>query len=128
MLCALKRFKKMHPNLSLHILGDTIWWNIQKMTKGDKYVEFKLDFFANDAYDILKLLHDNQIKVKEAVYVPLSQQELADMAHFSKLKTNKLLNALIEAGYVVCFEGRRGKYAITDKGYKVIALMQQVNS
>lgn len=51
-------------------------------------MEFTLEFFSNDRYDILKLLCDNQIKVKDDFYVPLSQQEIADIAHFSKLKTN----------------------------------------
>ena len=54
-------------------------------------MEFNLEFFSNDRYDILKLLCDNRIKVKDDFYVPLSQQEIADIAHFSKLKTNKLL-------------------------------------
>ena len=40
----------------------------------------------------LKLLSENQVTIKESSYVTLSQQEIADMAHFSKLKTNKLLN------------------------------------
>ena len=53
-------------------------------------MEFTLEFFANDRYDILKLLCDNQVKVKDAFYVTLSQQEIADMAHFSKLKTNRI--------------------------------------
>ena len=45
-------------------------------------MEFTLEFFSNDRYDILKLLCHNQIKVKDDFYVPLSQQEIADIAHF----------------------------------------------
>ena len=91
-------------------------------------MEFKLSFFANNRYDILKLLCDNQVKVKNDFYVPLSQQEIADIAHFSKLKTNKLLNDLIDGGFVVYFNGKRGKYAITEKGYKALQLMQKNNA
>ena len=91
-------------------------------------MEFKLSFFANNRYDILKLLCDNQVKVKDDFYVPLSQQEIADIAHFSKLKTNKLLNDLIDGGFVEYFNGKRGKYAITEKGHKALQLMQKNNS
>ena len=91
-------------------------------------MEFKLSFFAINRYDILKLLCDNQVKVKDDFYVPLSQQEIADIAHFSKLKTNKLLNDLIDGGFVEYFNGKRGKYAITEKGHKALQLMQKNNS
>ena len=58
------------------------------------HMDFTLEFFSNDRYSILKLLSENQVTIKESSYVTLSQQEIADMAHFSKLKTNKLLNEL----------------------------------
>jgi predicted transcriptional regulator len=90
-------------------------------------MEFTLEFFSNDRYDILKLLCDNQIKVKDDFYVPLSQQEIADIAHFSKLKTNKLLNELMDNGFITYFNGKRGKYAITDKGHKALQLIQKNN-
>ena len=59
-----------------------------------------LEMFANDRYTILKLLKENQIKIKEETYASLSQQEIADLAHKSKLKTNRILNELIEAGFL----------------------------
>ena len=90
-------------------------------------MEFMLEFFGNDRYQLLKLLSENQVKVKDDFYVPLSQQEIADMAHFSKLKTNKLLNELISKDYINYFNGKRGKYMITEKGIKVLYLMQKNN-
>lgn len=90
-------------------------------------MEFTLELFANDRYEILKLLCENQIKVKDDFYVPLSQQEIADIAHFSKLKTNKLLNELIDDGYICYFNGKRGKYMLTEKGLKALHLIQRNN-
>ena len=90
-------------------------------------MEFSLEFFANDRYALLKMLLDNQIKVKDDFYVPLSQQEIADMIQFSKLKTNRLLNELKDNGFIDCFNGKRGKYVITEKGHKVLQLMQKMN-
>jgi predicted transcriptional regulator len=88
-------------------------------------MESTLEFFSNDRYSILKLLSENQVKIKEACYVTLSQQEIADMAHFSKLKTNKLLNELIQDGYVGLFNGKRGKYMLTEKGQKALHIIQK---
>ena len=90
-------------------------------------MEFALEFFANDRYTILKLLLNNQIQVKDDFYVSLSQQEIADMAHFSKLKTNRLLNELMDEKFVQYYNGKRGKYSITDKGHKALRLMQKNN-
>lgn len=91
-------------------------------------MDLNLEFFSNDRYDILKVLFDNQVKVKGDCYVPLSQQEIADIAHFSKVKTNRLLNELIDNDFIVVFNGKRGKYAITDKGYEVLQLIQERNN
>ena len=90
-------------------------------------MEFTLEFFSNDRYKILKLLYDNQIKVKDDFYAPLSQQEVADIAHFSKQKANKILNELIANRFVIYFNGKRGKYVVTDLGHKVIKLIQKNN-
>lgn len=88
---------------------------------------FNLEIFANDKYQILKLLHENQVKVKDDFFIPLSQQEIADMAHFSKLKTNQIINELIDFGFAEVFKNKRGKYAITEKGLKALNLMQRDN-
>ena len=90
-------------------------------------MEFTLEMFANDKYTLLKLLSENQVKIKDDFYIPLSQQEIADMAHFSKLRTNKFLNELIDNGFLEVYQGKRGKYAITNKGYKVLYLIQKNN-
>lgn len=47
-------------------------------------MEFTLEYFANERYELLKLLCENQVKVKDAFYVTLSQQEIADTAHTKK--------------------------------------------
>lgn len=88
-------------------------------------MEFDLAFFANDRYTILKLLYDNQVKIKNDFYVPLSQQEIADIAHFSKIKANRILNELINAGYITYFNGKRSKYTITTKGKMMLQLFLQ---
>lgn len=87
-------------------------------------MEMRLNFFTNDRYDILKLLSDNQVSVKEEQYINLSQQEMSDIAHYSKLKTNKILNELMDMGYVILYKNKRGKYALTDKAIKTIEIIE----
>ena len=83
---------------------------------------FNLEYFANDNYKILKILYDNQIQVKDDYYIVLSQQEIADMVQFSKLKTNGIMQELREKGFIANYKNKRRKYIITDVGYKVIEL------
>ena len=86
---------------------------------------FNLEYFGNDNYKVLKFLYDNQIQVKDKYYIILSQQEIADMVQFSKLKTNGILQELREKGFIANYENKRRKYVITDMGYKVIELMSK---
>ena len=86
---------------------------------------FNLEYFGNDNYKVLKFLYDNQIQVKNKYYIILSQQEIADMVQFSKLKTNGIIQDLREKGFIANYENKRRKYIITDIGYKVIELMNK---
>ncbi len=84
-----------------------------------------LNLFTNDTYKLLKFLYDNQIQVKEDYYVVLSQQEIADMLHYSKLKTNSIMKDLRNNEFITTFKNKRGKYMITNKGYKVIEILEK---
>ena len=86
---------------------------------------FNLEYFGNNNYKVLKFLYDNQIQVKDKYYIILSQQEIADMVQFSKLKTNGIMQELREKGFIANYENKRRKYVITDIGYKVIELMSK---
>ena len=90
-------------------------------------VEFTLELFANDTFKLLKSLKENQVEVKGIYYIPLSQQEIADINQMSKLKTNRLLRDLIKGGFVCPYQNKRGKYEITEKGHKALRLIQKKN-
>lgn len=81
--------------------------------------------FTNDKYKILKCLYDNQIKVKNVKYIVLSQQELADILHFSKNKTNKIIQELKKDNFIDSYNNIKGKYIITDKGNKVVEIIEK---
>lgn len=90
-------------------------------------MEFTLETFANERYELLKLLCDHQVNVKDALYVTLSQQEIADMAHISKLKANRIINELMDLDCLYLHNDKRGKYALTKKGLKILQLIQKNN-
>ena len=81
--------------------------------------------FTNDKYKILKFLYDNQIEIKNKKYVALSQQEIADSLHFSKNKTNKIIQELKKDNFIDSYNNTKGKYIITDKGNKVIGVIER---
>lgn len=88
-------------------------------------MSLNLELFVNDRYNILKILFDNQFHIKNDSYAPLSQQEIADLAHFSKLKTNKIINELKDIGCIIQYQGKKGKYALTDAGINIIKTIQE---
>lgn len=85
-----------------------------------------LNLFTNDTYKLLKFLYDNQIQVKEDYYVVLSQQEIADILRYSKLKTNNIMKDLRKNDFITTFNNKRGKYVLTNKGYKVIEILERI--
>lgn len=85
-----------------------------------------LTYFLNDKYKLLKLLYDNQLEIKGNVYISLSQQEMADIAHFSKLKTNTIINELKDLDLIVVYRNIRGKYSLTKKAIEFIELMNKI--
>jgi hypothetical protein len=84
-----------------------------------------LTSFMNDKYRILKCLYDNQIKVRNNVYVALSQQEISDIMHFSKNKTNKIMQELKKEGFIDSFKNTKGKYIITNNGNIAINIIEK---
>lgn len=82
------------------------------------------NYFANDKYIILKIINDNMVNIKNDFVAPLTQQDISELAHFSKVKTNNIINELIRNGFADTFNSKRGKYVVTKKGQKIIELME----
>ena len=83
--------------------------------------------FGNERFYVLDILKSHQINVKDESYVSLSQQEIADMAHFSKSKTNKILRFLLENHYIENYKNMRGKYKITNDGEAVLSAFHNLS-
>ena len=85
---------------------------------------FTLIDFTNDKYKLLKFLYDNQIEIKNNKYIALSQQEIADSLHFSKNKTNKIMQELKKDNFIDTFNNTKGKYIVTKNGEKVVKIIE----
>ena len=72
------------------------------------------DFFVNDKYKVLKCMATRQISVNGEFVIKLSQQEIADILHFTKTKVNIIIGELKNNGYIIQL-GARGKYSLTKK-------------
>lgn len=72
------------------------------------------EFFVNDKYKVLECMASRQISVNNAQIIKLSQQEIADMLHFTKTKVNVIIGELKTNGYLVQLSAR-GKYSLTEK-------------
>ena len=85
----------------------------------------KFEVFTNDRYKILKIIFDNESEINNERYARLSQQEISELAKFSKVKVNLLLNELISFGIVVMYKNLRGKYSVTSLGKNVIETLNK---
>lgn len=81
------------------------------------------EFFVNDKYRVLECMANRQISVNNKQIVKLSQQEIADILHFTKTKVNTIIGELKINGYIVQLS-TRGKYALTEKANYEIQKMQ----
>ena len=81
--------------------------------------------FANDKYKVLAILHSRQMPYKKQKYASLTQQELADLCHFSKSKCVAIVKWLIENNFVIHYLDMKNKYQITDAGLCVIKMMKK---
>lgn len=74
----------------------------------------------NDRFIVLKTIYENQVTIAENQFPSVTQEELANLAQFSKAKVNRLLNELMDDEYVIMFNGIKGRYQITKSGYDAL--------
>ena len=76
------------------------------------------EFFVNDKYRVLECMASRQIPVNNEQVIKLSQQEIADILHFTKTKVNAYLVQL----------SARGKYSLTEKANAELKKMGRIVS
>ncbi len=89
-----------------------IWYNFKTEVFWEVFA--MSGFFVNDKYRVLECMANRQISVNNEQIVKLSQQEIADILHFTKTKVNTIIGELKTNGYIVQLSSR-GKYSLTGK-------------
>lgn len=59
-----------------------------------------IELFLNDYYDLLKLMHDNEVIILDEKVIPLTQQQIATTLKCSKMKINSMFSALQKQDFV----------------------------
>ena len=84
-----------------------------------------IKLFLNDYYELIKLLHDNEVRVLDEVFVPLTQQQIADTLNYSKMKVNGMFIELQKRGLVE--QKSRGKYVLSDSTESIIKTVENLD-
>lgn len=80
-----------------------------------------IGLFLNDYYDLLKLMHDNEVIILDEKVIPLTQQQIATTLKCSKMKINSMLQ---KQDFVE--QKTRGKYVLTDKAEMIIGTIEKL--
>ena len=84
----------------------------------------RLNYFSNDKYKLLKYLIDNTYKNDGEVYYQGNQQDLANNVHYSKQKTNFLMQDLCNDGFVLLIDKYHSIYRINKISIQVVKVME----
>lgn len=86
-----------------------------------------IDKMTNNAYKVLKYMYSCQIELPDGTkYIPLSQVAIASLFGISTITMNKLFKQLRSDNLLLPFEGKRGKYKLTDKAIIILKDMEKL--
>lgn len=84
-----------------------------------------ISFFMNDKWKIIKVIYDNQMEIEGQKVCPLNQQEIANLAFCSKVKTNQTINEMINQNYIKPTR-LKGRYKLQEKGNEILEFVLQL--
>lgn len=85
----------------------------------------KLSYFGNDKYKLLKYLIDNSYKKDGESYYQGNQQDLANNVHYSKQKTNFLMQDLANDGFILLADKYHSIYKINRISLQAIKSLEK---
>lgn len=78
-----------------------------------------INYFINNRMKVLLIIYNNQVKLDNLTFCPLSQQEISNLVPCSKLITNQIIKDLKNEGYVDMLRCR-GRYCLLKKGEDIV--------
>ena len=86
-------------------------------------IVMRLVEFSNDYFAVLAFLNE-QCKAKKDGRITMNQDRIAASVHFSKLKTNRIMQWL-KRNEMIKYENDGGVYSVTSKGRNAIRMMNR---
>lgn len=80
--------------------------------------------FLNNTFDVLSFLYD--IKNENNI-IRITQQEVADKLHISRITVNKTFNLLKENNYIIQDKTHVGMYILTQNALFLIKSINKIN-
>ena len=84
-----------------------------------------LNYFVNDKFKTLLLMYKKTVS-DGMVYI--TQQEVANELHVSRIKINGIFKELEEKNYILSDSMHRGRYLIRQEGVEAIKLLGQATT
>ena len=82
------------------------------------------DIFLNNTFDVLYFLYD--IKNENNI-IRITQQEVADKLHISRITVNKTFNLLKDNNYIIQDKTHVGMYILTQNALFLIKSINKIN-
>ena len=82
------------------------------------------DIFLNNTFDVLSLLYD--IKNENNI-IRITQQEVADKLHISRITVNKTFNLLKDNNYIIQDKTHVGMYILTQNALFLMKSIKKIN-
>lgn len=81
----------------------------------------------NDNYKLLCCLNEHIVTVGKDKFIPLTQQEISRLMHFSLMKINRMMIDLKINGFIKAYNNTKGRYILTDKAMMVIKEIAEID-
>ena len=85
-----------------------------------------MEIFLNDKYKLLEFLYKNKIEVSGEMIIIITQDTIAKKLHFGKGKVNRIINELLNNGYLDNNYTAKGSYKLTNKSIAFFETMMKV--
>lgn len=93
------------------------------MIKEKNTVKEKL---TTDYYRVLEILCQNETTIAGKVFVPITQNEIAEQLHLHKMTINAIFRELKEDGLIIQEEGKKRTYYLTDNAKLIYKCFKRI--
>ena len=82
--------------------------------------------WTTDYYKVLEILYLNQTTIKDKVFVPITQNEVAETLGVHKMTVNAIFRELKNDNLVIQAEGKKRTYFLTDEAIDICKRIMRI--